>query len=309
MNSLVPINDDFEALIQVTERTLSDGSVRVYQQTYRKWEQWAYEHGLSPLDINGHNVYEFLLDQEVSKSTRQRMLSALRTLAEMLSILDHGNPIREAAYQTVKRIRVPSEGATESTRQKRALSQDEAQIVLNIWDEDTNMHKRNRAIIATLLMTGIRRSEAAALKWSDIDLDGGVILIRHGKGDKEREVAIFGDIAVEALLTWREAQGDRTYVFCTVNKGDNLGPDKPMTPTSIYRVVKATEERAGIEHFSPHDARRTLITALLATGTPLADAQAQAGHSQGSTTLQYAQAADARRRRRQAQIKFGDSDD
>ncbi|MCD4685054.1 MAG: tyrosine-type recombinase/integrase, partial [Anaerolineae bacterium] len=77
-------------------------------------------------------------------------------------------------------------------------------------------------------------------------------------------------------------------------------------PTSVYRVVKATEKRAGIEHFSPHDARRTLITELLANGTPLADAQAQAGHSQGSTTLRYAQAADARRRRRQGRVRFGE---
>jgi len=40
--------------------------------------------------------------------------------------------------------------------------------------------------------------------------------------------------------------------------------------------------------------RRTLITELLATGSPLADVQAQAGHVQGSTTLRYTGAVDAR---------------
>ncbi len=59
--------------------------------------------------------------------------------------------------------------------------------------------------------------------------------------------------------------------------------------------------------FSPHDARCTLITELLRTGTPLADAQAQAGHSQGQTTLHYAQAADARQGRQKGRLRYGAS--
>lgn len=324
-NALIPINDqslvphgvspsdaeqalvDFDALVAIAERSLSQSSVRVYRQTYRLWQGWALENNLSPLDINGPNVSEFLIDQPVAKVTRQRMLSALRTLGEMLSILDYANPVRELSYQTLMRIKVPTEGMVENDRPKRALTPREASAVLDVWDEDTRQHFRNRALIAVLLMTGVRRSEAAALKWIDVDLNDGVIFVRHGKGDKARDVAIYGDEAIDALEAWQRVQGKkREYVFCTVNKGDNLGPDEPMTPTSVYRVVKATEKRACIEHFSPHDARRTLITELLANGTPLADAQAQAGHSQGSTTLRYAQAADARRRRRQGRVRFGE---
>jgi integrase/recombinase XerD len=297
---------DFAALVSVTERTLSASSARVYRQTYRLWESWTLENGLSPLDLNGPNVAEFLIAQEVSKATRQRMLSALRSLAEMLSILDYQNPAREMAYQTLKRIKVPTDNLAGEERPKRALTPKEARQVLDVWDEDCRQHRRNRAIIAVLLMTGMRRSEAAALMWSDIDLEEGVIYVRHGKGDKARDVAVYGDDAIDALIDWKAAQRQkRTFVFCTVNKGDNLGSDEPMTPTSIYRVVKQTEQRAEIDHFSPHDARRTLITELLASGTPLADAQAQAGHSQGSTTLRYAQAADARRRREQGRVRFG----
>jgi integrase len=144
------------------------------------------------------------------------------------------------------------------------------------------------------------------LKWDDVDVVEGVIFIRHGKGDKARDVAVYGDAALEALEAWKTAQGEgREYIFCAVNKADHLGPDDPMTSTSVYRVVKQTEALANLKHFSPHDARRTLITELLATGTPLADAQAQAGHSQGQTTLRYAQAVDARQRRRQGRIRYG----
>ncbi len=297
---------EFDTLVEVTKRTLSYSSARVYHQTFAAWKLWTAANHLSPMDLNAPNVVQFLIDQPVTKATRQRMLSALRTLAEMLAVLDYQNPLRELAVRTLQRIKVPSENLADNERPKRALTADEADLVLSVWAGESNQDKRNRAIIAVLLSTGMRRSEAVALKWADIDLAEGVIYIRHGKGDKARDVAIYGDLAMNALIDWKKAQGSgRKYVFCTINKGDNLGPDRPMTPTSLYRMVKETEKLANIEHFSPHDARRTLITELLRTGTPLADAQAQAGHSQGQTTLRYAQAADARQRRQKGHLRYG----
>jgi integrase len=295
---------DFETLVEVTKRTLSHSSARVYHQTFKAWQVWATKTGLSPLDLNAPNVVQFLIDQPVTKSTRQRMLSALRTLAEMLTILDFQNPTRELALRTLERIKVPTEHLADNERQHRALTADEVDFILGIWMGDDNKDKRNRALITVLLATGMRRSEVVALRWSDIDLAEGVIFVRHGKGDKARDVAIYGDLAVHALTAWKKIN-NRRYVFCTINKGDNLGSDKPMTPTSLYRMVKETEKRAGVDHFSPHDARRTLITELLSTGTPLADAQAQAGHSQGQTTLLYARAADARQRRQKGKVRYG----
>lgn len=304
--SIKTTDTDFETLMALTERTLSASSARIYRQTYRAWQQWAEDNGISPLDLNGPNAVAFLADQPVTKATRQRMLSALRTLAQMLTILDYENPMRELAYRTLERIKVPAENLADNERPKRALTTDEAYRVLHVWEDGSNRARRNMAIIAVLLMTGMRRAEVAVLRWRDIDLYEGVIYVRHGKGDKARDVAIYGDLAVDALADWKKVQQEqRQYVFCTVNKGDNLGPDEPMTATSVYRVVKETEKLADVEHFSPHDARRTLITELLANGTPLADAQAQAGHSQGNTTLRYAQAADARRRRDQGRVRFG----
>lgn len=303
---LVPDASAFDALVEVTIRTLSESSARVYFHTYRVWRTWATENGLSPFDLNGPNVVQFLIDQPVTKATRQRMLSALRTLAEMLTILDAQNPVREVAYRTIKRVKVPAANLSDKERPKRALSPAEVDRVLHTWEGESKAEKRNRALIGVLLLTGMRRSEAAVLKWDDVDVVEGVIFIRHGKGDKARDVAVYGDAALDALEAWKMAQGEgREYIFCAVNKADHLGPDDPMTSTSVYRVVKQTEALANLKHFSPHDARRTLITELLATGTPLADAQAQAGHSQGQTTLRYAQAVDARQRRRQGRIRYG----
>ena len=63
------------------------------------------------------------------------------------------------------------------------------------------------------------------------------------------------------------------------------------------RLLKLSSERAGIGHLSAHDLRRTHITLALDQGAPLQDMQAQAGHANPSTTLLYAQPADAKDRR------------
>jgi integrase/recombinase XerD len=156
-----------------------------------------------------------------------------------------------------------------------------------------------------LLLTGVRRSEAAALLWADIDFENGVLTIRHGKGDKRREVPIAGDFALAALRTWQMEQptGYRN-VFIPVKRGGSVGQDKPITGTDVYRIVKATETASGVE-FKPHDCRRTFITEALAMGAPLATVQAAAGHARGETTLHYAQAVDARRARKELKLRYG----
>jgi integrase len=89
-----------------------------------------------------------------------------------------------------------------------------------------------------------------------------------------------------------------------VKKGGNLGDDAPISSQAIYNVVRETSELTGDE-FKPHDARRTFITEALATGTPLAEVQANAGHAQPSTTLEYAQPGEAAQRRRNLKLRYG----
>ena len=95
----------------------------------------------------------------------------------------------------------------------------------------------------------------------------------------------------------------RAFVFCSVNKSDNLGVDKPISGTDVYRVVKVTEEECGIA-FKPHDLRRTFNTETLATNTPLVIVQTAAGHACGETTLRYAPAVDARQAREALNLQY-----
>jgi integrase len=325
----------FEALRALTLATVAASSARVYAQTYRLWEVYCQQQALEPLDLRPAAVLAFLAAQDVTKTTRQRQLAALRKLAQLAFILT-GTEESRRIHEALKLVKVPA-GTGGKERSRRALSPAEADRLFRVWREPSPLHRRNHALLCLLALGGIRRSEAAALRWSEVDFDNGVISIRHGKGDKPREVPLAGDLALEALKDWQQVQKQlsvfsdqlsakeeniaaqrqadscllkasfemgREYVFCPVRKGGHLGTDKPITGMDVYRVVQATEKATGMK-FKPHDLRRTFITEALATGTPLATVQAAVGHARGETTLSYAQAVNARQARRELRLRYG----
>lgn len=305
---LIPQPDapDYDVLVDATLTVLRTNTAVIYSVTYAQWANWCEGLGIDPLHINSSTVRAFLIDQRTTRTTRKNKLAALRKLAWMLMTLAPAEPRYKVAYDVLKVMPVPDDNLSANERPRVALSPAEADRAMRCWDEPNHRHKRNRALICVLLATGIRRAEAAAMRWEHVDFANGTIYIPHGKGDKARDVAVYGDEALRALAAWQQAQGaGRVWVFCRVNKAGRVLDDAPLLPSSVWRVVRETERRAGLDRFSSHDARRSLLTELLETGSPLTDAQAQAGHADGSTTMKYAQATDARARRRKGKIRYG----
>ena len=284
--------------------TVAASSARVYAQTYAGWQAWCAAAQRDLLDLRPVNVLMFLAEQNTTKKTRQRQLSALRKLAQMIYVLV-GTEDARRAHEALMVIKAPLTEGSGQERSKHALTPSEADKVLRAWDGASRQHHRNRALVAVLALGALRRSEAVVLQWQDIDFENGVITVRHGKGDKQREVPLAGDYTQSCLRAWHDdMDSDRVYVFCAVPKGDKLGGDLPLTGTDVYRIVKATEALSGVP-FNPHDLRRTYITEALATGTPLATVQAAAGHARGDTTLHYAQAVNARLARETLKFRYG----
>lgn len=296
-------DEQFVYATTATMRTVAESSARVYADTFRQWRKWSATQGIDSLAINGRNVWDFLASCKVSQTSRQRMLSALRALARVLVVLDAGNSARQAAYQSVEMTKAPR--STEGIERKRkALTPEEVNRVFDVWLNDDPLSVRNQALITTLFSSGVRRAELTALKWSDINLDEGVLLIRHGKGNKERHAALFGDESIRALDHWQAVQGvGREMVFSPLTN-NTIGKDEPISADNLYRIVQQTALKAGVE-FKPHDARRTLATELLAMGLPVSEVQAQLGHASASTTLRYTQAGAAAKRRQSIELRWG----
>lgn len=297
---------DFWQWVELVSKTVAASSARVYGQTYRAWADYAAVQGFNPIELDPSLVSDFLASKPTTSATRKRQLSAIRVLLRLLSEI---SPQHKLYAVVVDRMKAPAPEQTtiQHERSRRALSPAESDAMLRVWAGDSKpLARRNMAMVATLLLTGMRRAELAALQWRDVDLERGIIHIRHGKGDKARDAAILGDVAIDSLLAWRTTQGEAyTHVFTGVYKGGKLRADKPMSTDAIEDVINSTSILAGLDKVKPHDLRRTLITEMLTTGAPLQEAQAQAGHANGETTLRYAIASSAEQRRQTTRLRFG----
>jgi site-specific recombinase XerD len=96
-----------------------------------------------------------------------------------------------------------------------ALTTDEIERLLGACAANTIFDIRNKAMISMLLDSGLRVSELAGLTLNDVDLNSGSILVRHGKGKKQRVVHI-GSKAPKALwkyvTTFHKSESNRLFV-------------------------------------------------------------------------------------------------
>ena len=114
---------------------------------------------------------------------------------------------------------------------KHVLTAGEAEKIISIADVNTNCGMRDRAILETLYSTGIRRMEVVNLRLYDIDYDRGTIMVRQGKGQKDRMVPIG-----ERALAWIERYV--AQVRPILEAGDT--EDNTLFLTDLGRPFRAT---------------------------------------------------------------------
>lgn len=138
---------------------------------------------------------------------------------------------------------------------------------------------RARVMMIVALQTFIRRTELAGLQVED--WDGDRLYIRHGKGGKERWVAV-PDEARRELAAWVAVLG-RSYgpMWPSSHR-----PGEGLTPGSISHIVNRAGQRAGVKLWT-HLLRHTGISDAVAAGAPISAVQRQAGHSSSSVTDHY----------------------
>lgn len=160
---------------------------------------------------------------------------------------------------------------------------------------------RDTALLAVLLDTGIRASEACSLTLADTHFgpDGAYLLV-HGKGRKEREVPL-GKKARQHLHRYLHRHRPRTkepYVFLSAKGG-------PLTPGGLDQLLYRLRDRAGRDHFTgvsvaAHRWRHTYAVRSLEAGADIYRVSRLMGHSSISVTEGYAKAISSRQARMQS---------
>jgi len=153
------------------------------------------------------------------------------------------------------------------------------QEVWSIFSATANL--KYRALLMTIYSGGLRISEAAHLKVSDIDSKRMMIRIRQGKGMKDR-YTLLGRRSLDILrLYWR-----------AYRPGDWLFPGRPsqspISVTSIQKMFRKALEKAGIKkEATVHTLRHSFATHLLEAGNDLYHIQRLLGHTTAKTTSVY----------------------
>jgi len=166
------------------------------------------------------------------------------------------------------------------------LTKDEQYALLEQPNQRYPTGERNHLIMRLMLNAGFRLSEATNLKWIHIDLMSGKVMVREGKGAKDRTLWL-SEKDLMYFKKWKERQIEVTgknpeYVFTTL-KGEQL--DNRYVREMVYRYTY----KAGIKkNVSPHTLRHTFATDLYKESKHnIRLVQKALGHSDLSTTQIY----------------------
>jgi integrase/recombinase XerD len=193
---------------------------------------------------------------------------------------------RYVLYNPASEIELPR---TEHRLPKHVLSQQEAETVLTQPDLGEPLGLRDRAILEVFYSTGMRRMELVNLKLFDIDADRGTVMIRQGKGKRDRMVPI-GARALAWTARYRDdvrpelaIAGDDGTLFLS-----SLG--EPFTPNRLTQLVRDYVAAADIGKTGAcHLFRHTMATLMLENGADVRFIQAMLGHVSLETTQIYTQ--------------------
>lgn len=153
--------------------------------------------------------------------------------------------------------------------------------LLALCDENTFLGVRNKAIILTLLDTGLRLSELADIQLTDIDFEAGIIKVM-GKGAKERVVRV-GRLAQKALLRYLLMRKDNHPCLWVTEER------RPLRARGIQIMIRRLGKRAGLTNVrcSAHTFRHTFGTLALLNGAGEFEVQSLLGHSTLTMTRKY----------------------
>ena len=244
-------------------RGLTPKTQKIY---LREVSNYAKYFGKSPEELGEKELREYLL-----YLLNERKLSAgtYRFYYQGLKFLYKQTMKRE---EVVEKIRCPKRKKTLPV----VLDLAEIKALLSVME-----NLKHRAILTITYSAGLRISEAACLKVTDIDSKRMMVRVQQGKGGKDR-YSILSQTALECLRQYWKTYRPTQWLFEGQNK------DVHISISSIRQIFLEAKERAGIaKPASPHTLRHSFATHLVEAGTSLHHVQLLLGHRSPTTTTVY----------------------
>ncbi len=271
------------------ERNLSEHTLRNYASDLEQFKLHLFRvdkrADMPVAEIDRLTIREWMaeLHADHKKTSVARKLASLRTFFQFL--IREGklesNPAKQVATPKIER-KLPNH-----------LSIEDAVRFIETPDINTDLGRRDRAIIEFLYATGIRVGELVGINIPDVDFREKLVRVT-GKRKKQRVVP-FGEPALQAVILYMENTRQQFLNECpeAVREPNALFLHRRggrITTRSVGRMIdKYIKLCADIHDISPHSLRHTFATHLLDQGADLRDIQELLGHARLTTTQIYTQ--------------------
>lgn len=276
---------EYLSYLQV-EKGLAKNSVESYERDLTKLKNWAAKNNFELLNLTRPDLREWLIDlasENLSENSKRRIISALRGFYKFLQFDGH------LAKNPAENLEAPKKGLY----LPNVLNQTDVENLIDAPDVSTEIGLRDRAILELMYACGLRVTEAAELKFSDIDIDAGILTCK-GKGSKTRRIPI-GKSAVEWLKKYLIVRREKENI--EINRIFVSLFGKPINRQTIYGFIKEYAENLGLADVSPHTLRHSFATHLIQNRADIRSVQQMLGHADISTTQIYTHVTDTHLRK------------
>ncbi len=229
-------------LLDCEARRLAPSTITWYRYKLNRFATWLADQHIATIDaVDALAMRRYLAT--LTDTTIQHQHNCGRTLRRFFSFLVAESIIDQApavAQPKLPKIILP------------ALTDAQVRAVLSVCDE------RDRAIVLTILDSGVRASELAALTVGDVDLATGAVTVRKGKGSKTR-ITFVGARTRKTIRHYLVGRHPRPEEALFPSKATGLH----LTLSGVVQIMDRLRTASGVEVLTAHALRRTFaITAL-----------------------------------------------
>ncbi len=261
------------------EKKLASRTIKAYSNDLRLFNSWLNVNEIALSEAAAADIAEymaFLSSTGFSSVSIIRKLSSIRGFFRFMQSSGHRNDNpAELLHSPRQPVRLP-----------HAVSVETVAALIDVWEGDSPISMRNRALLELAYGAGLRESELTGITVSRIYLEEALVR-PFGKGSRERLVPL-GGAAVRWLSLYIDTarpllvHGRSTPVLFLTYRGN------PLSRMTVWNIVRRSAEMAGIkEHIHPHILRHSFATHLLQGGADLRVVQELLGHADIKTTEIY----------------------
>lgn len=178
----------------------------------------------------------------------------------------------------------------EPPEEKAYLTTDECFALLKAFNTDDLIGLRNYTMTALLWSTGLRNGELCALNRRDIDLEEGTLLVRKGKGGKQRQLFLNDRIWKDLIRYRQQIQGDEySPVFYAFSKnGSSTKKQARLSQSRVVEIIRKHGRAIGLKKaINPLTFRHTFATHMYEAGVSIQDIKEMLGHDDETETTIY----------------------